>query len=89
MLYLNLSSIKQSEKRMADLEKMTVDTLVKPEADLDEQLKLEGSSDEQNQNQFIGGDEVDLLGDGVQGYETTGEAEPNDSIANSLMKPKP
>lgn len=70
---------------MSNLEKTSVDTLVKPEADFVDELQQQGSSNELNQNQFIGGDQVDLLGDGVPGYESTGEAEPNDEIANNLL----
>ncbi|KTD07350.1 hypothetical protein [Legionella jamestowniensis] len=66
---------------MSDLEKETVDTLIKPELDFADELELEDSTDEFNQNQFRGGDEVDLLGDGVPGYQTTGEDGEEDEIA--------
>ncbi|WED43273.1 hypothetical protein [Legionella cardiaca] len=72
---------------MTKLEKETVDTLIKPQVDFSDELALEGSSNELNQNQFIGGDEVNLLGDGVPGYETTGETTPEDEIANSQPSP--
>lgn len=69
---------------MSKLEKETVDTLIKPEVDFPDELALEGSSNEFNQNQFIGGDEVDLLEDGVPGYETTGEEDPDDEVASQM-----
>ncbi|KTC76745.1 hypothetical protein [Legionella brunensis] len=72
---------------MSDLEKLTEDTLIQPELDFGEELELEGSSNQLNQNQFIGGDEVNLLGDGVPGYETTGETDPEDEVANNLPSP--
>ncbi|ASQ44979.1 hypothetical protein [Legionella clemsonensis] len=66
---------------MSEQEKETVDTLIQPESDFSDELELEGSSNEFNQNQFQGGDEVDLLDDGVPGYETTGEDGEDDEIA--------
>ncbi|KTD46847.1 hypothetical protein Lrub_1769 [Legionella rubrilucens] len=74
---------------MSNLEKETVDTLVKPEPDFSDELSLEDSSNELNQNQFISGDEVDLLGDGVPGYETTGECDPVDQIGNDILVNSP
>lgn len=74
---------------MSHLEKETVDTLVKPDPDLADELSLEGTSNEFNQNQFVSGDEVDLLGDGVPGYETTGECDPNDEIGNNSLVNNP
>ncbi|QRN02794.1 hypothetical protein GH742_02260 [Legionella sp. MW5194] len=74
---------------MSNLEKETVDTLVKPEPDFGDELSLEDSCNELNQNQFISGDEVDLLGDGVPGYETTGESDPLDQIGNDILVNSP
>jgi hypothetical protein len=64
---------------MVDLEKGP-DTLVSPE-DLIEELKLDGSSNDLDNNQFMGGDETNLLGDGVPGYETTGVDGTDDDLA--------
>ena len=64
---------------MFDLEKGP-DTIVSPE-DLIEQLKLAGSSNDLDNNQFMGGDETNLLGDGVPGYETTGVDGTDDDLA--------
>ncbi|MCL9684811.1 hypothetical protein [Legionella maioricensis] len=48
---------------------------------LAEDMKLEGTSNDLNQNQFMGGDMANLLGDGVPGYETTGVDGTDDDIA--------
>ncbi|KTD18236.1 hypothetical protein [Legionella jordanis] len=74
---------------MSILEKETEDSLIEPELDLSEDLKLSGTSNDFNQNQFQGGDMVDLLGDGVPGYETTGEDETDDDIALNVLNKKP
>lgn len=74
---------------MSNMEKETVDTLVKPDQGFAEELKLAGSSNDMNQNQFRGGDEVDLLGDGVPGYETTGEEDTDDEIAQQQLSNTP
>ncbi|KTD65343.1 hypothetical protein [Legionella spiritensis] len=74
---------------MSNLQKETVDTLVKPEPDLTDELELGGSSNEFNQNQFVSGDQVDLKGGGVPAYETTGEVDPNDDIGNDEMENDP
>lgn len=73
---------------MSILEKETEDSLIEPELDLSEDLKLSGTSNDFNQNQFQGGDMVDLLGDGVPGYETTGEDETDDDIALNVLNKK-
>jgi hypothetical protein len=53
------------------------DTVFDP-LDIVKRMKLAGSDNDTDNNQFMGGDEVDLLGDGVPGYETTGVPESND-----------
>ncbi len=65
---------------MVDLEKEP-DTIISPTDALTEELKLEGTSNDLNQNQFIGGDMENSLGDGVPGYETTGVDGTDDDIA--------
>lgn len=65
---------------MVDLGKEP-DTIVSPSDVLADEMKLEGTSNDLNQNQFIGGDMTNLLGDGVPGYETTGVDGTDDDIA--------
>lgn len=74
---------------MSNLEKETIDTLTNPTLDFTEEMQLEGSSNELDHNQFINGDQVDLLGDGVPGYETTGESTPEDDIGNDQLNCSP
>ncbi|BCA94298.1 hypothetical protein TUM19329_06590 [Legionella antarctica] len=79
---------------MVDLEKEP-DTIISPTDALTEEMKLEGTSNDLDHNQFIGGDEVNLLGDGVPGYETTGVDGTDDEIAEQQeastvpMSPRP
>lgn len=47
---------------------------------LTEEMKLEGTSNDMEHSSFVRGDEVDLLGEGVPGYQTTGESHPTDQI---------
>lgn len=65
---------------MANLEPEP-DSIQDPAEALKERMKLEGSDNDTDHNSFTSGDEVDLLGDGVPGYETTGEAGTDDDIA--------
>ncbi|CEK11864.1 hypothetical protein [Legionella hackeliae] len=74
---------------MSNLEKETVDTLIQPELDFPDELQLEDTSNEFNQNQFRGGDEVNLLGDGVPGYQTSGESDGEDEIAEEVTPQHP
>lgn len=69
---------------MGELEKESEDTMITPDLDLPLELELEGSSNELNQNQFTGSDMTNSLGDGVPGYETTGETHPIDEVENSI-----
>lgn len=75
---------------MADLEKQTTDTLQSPDQELTEELQLEGSSNDTDHNQFLGSDEVDSLGDGVPGYETTEEDGTDDELSQQMSTtPRP
>lgn len=68
------------------------DTIITPEDSLTEQMKLEGSDNDTDHNTFIRGDEVDLVGDGIPGYETTGVDGTDDEIEDQIeasMKPNP
>lgn len=47
---------------------------------LTEEMKQEGTSNDMEHSEFVRGDEVDLLGEGVPGYQTTGETHPTDQI---------
>ncbi|CEG57873.1 hypothetical protein [Legionella fallonii] len=47
-------------------------------------LQLAGTDNDLNQNQFIGGDQVNLLGDGVPGYEATGVSGTDDELEKQL-----
>lgn len=75
-----------------------MDAELQPEPDtilpdgLTEQMKLEGSSNDTDHNTFIRGDEVNLVGDGIPGYETTGVDGTDDQIADEIaasMQPNP
>ncbi len=73
---------------MVDLEKEP-DTITSPEDVLSPEavknaLQLEGTDNDLNQNQFISGDEVNLLGDGVPGYEATSISGTDDEIEEQL-----
>ncbi|KTD65141.1 hypothetical protein [Legionella shakespearei] len=60
--------------------------------DLTEQMKMEGSSNDTDHNTFTRGDEVDLVGDGIPGYETTGVDGTDDQIEDEIeasMQPNP
>jgi hypothetical protein len=55
-------------------------------------MKLEGSSNDTDHNTFNRGDEVDLVGDGIPGYETTGVDGTDDQIEDQIeasMRPNP
>jgi hypothetical protein len=59
-----------------------------------QELELEGSDNDELHNQFVGGDQVDSLGDGIPGYETTGVDGTDDQIeqeetATSIPKLRP
>ena len=56
------------------------DSIITPEDGLAESLKLEGSSNDTDHNQFLGSDEVDALGDGIAGYQSTGQEGSDDQI---------
>ena len=56
------------------------DTIQDPAEAIIERMKLEGSDNDSDHNLFTAGDEVDMLGDGVPGYETTGEDGTDDEI---------
>ncbi|HAT7074266.1 TPA: hypothetical protein JAN90_16210 [Legionella pneumophila] len=56
------------------------DTVLDPKDILTEEMKLGGSDNDMDHNQFTRGDEVDLVGDGVPGYETTGQDGTDDEI---------
>ncbi|HAU1297077.1 TPA: hypothetical protein JBI36_12885 [Legionella pneumophila] len=56
------------------------DTVLDPKDILTEEMKLEGSDNDMDHNQFTRGDEVDLVGDGAPGYETTGQDGTDDEI---------
>ena len=60
------------------------DTVINPmqelKDNLTEKMKLEGSSNDMDHNQYNRGDEVDLLDDGVPGYQTTGVDGTDDEI---------
>ncbi|WP_419419481.1 hypothetical protein ACNVED_13350 [Legionella sp. D16C41] len=77
------------------LDKLTVDPLRPMEgaAELAEKVKndlaLAGTSNELNQNQFRGAEMGNLLGDGVPGYETTGEEHPIDEVENQIEAQNP
>jgi len=74
---------------MVDMQKEP-DTIISPTDALANELKLEATTNDTNQNQFLGGDMVDLLGNGVPGYETTGVDGSDDDVENQLsIKPKP
>jgi len=55
--------------------------------ELTEEMKLEGSSNDLDHNQFNRGDEVDLVGDGIPGYETTGVDGTDDEIEQQTETP--
>ncbi len=77
---------------MVDLEKQTSDTLITPDQDVTEEMQLEGSSNDTDHNQFTGADEENSLGDGVPGYETTGEDGTDDDLEQQQQmtnKPTP
>lgn len=71
------------------------DTIINAEDGLAESLKLEGSSNDTDHNQFQASDEVDALGDGVPGYQTTGQEGRDDQIEqqqeqqSTIPKPRP
>ena len=72
------------------------DSIVDPIEAISERMKLEGSDNDSDHNLFTAGDEVNLLGDGVPGYETTGVGGTDDEIANqedalqyTTPKPRP
>ena len=69
---------------MVDLEKETIDTLTMPVQGIGLEWQPAGSADLLNQNLFLGADEVDSLGDGVPGYEATGECLPIDEAEEQL-----
>lgn len=76
---------------MVTLEKEP-DTLSPPSAEelalrLTEEMKLAGTSNDLEHSSFISGDEVNLIGDGVPGYETTGVEESNDEDELQLTTP--
>jgi hypothetical protein len=78
---------------MANLQKEP-DTIISPEDALTERMKLEGTTNDLDHNQFTSADEVDLLGDGVPGYETTGVDGTDDEVEEQLeqrrfMIPRP
>lgn len=57
------------------------DSIQDPADALTERMQLEGSDNDTDHNSFTAGDEVNLLGDGVPGYETTGVDGTDDEIA--------
>lgn len=68
------------------------DTILDPADILTEQMKLEGSDNDTDHNQFTRGDETDLIGDGIPGYETTGEDGTDDQTEQQIeakFKPQP
>lgn len=56
---------------------------------LTEEMKLQGASNDLEHSSFISGDEVNLLGDGVPGYETTGVPDSDDDIGLQMTTPVP
>ena len=78
---------------MATLEKEPdTSTLLSDEAlanQLTEEMKLQGTSNDLEHSSFISGDEVNLLGDGVPGYETTGVPDSDDDIGLQMTTPVP
>lgn len=77
---------------MANLEK-EADSILSPLDALSEELKIPGTDNDLEHNQFIGGDEVDLLNDGVPGYETTGvdgtDDDTEDHLEQTSITPMP
>lgn len=59
------------------------DTVFDP-IDVLKRMQLAGSDNDTDNNQFTGGDEVDLLGDGVPGYETTGVDGTDDDLEEEI-----
>jgi len=82
---------------MADLEKESVDTIITPDQGLTEEMKQEGTDNDMEHNTFNQrGQEVDLVGGGVPGYETTGQEGTNDQLEDEkedvpgpMKTPKP
>ena len=74
---------------MSNLEKGpdTVITSEDPALKLIEDMKLQGTSNDLDHYQGNSGDEVDLLGDGVPGYETTGVAGTDDDESLQMTTP--
>lgn len=56
-------------------------TITDPKSLLEDALPLSGTTNDLIQNQFMGNDEGNQLGDGVDGYKTTGESNSNDDTA--------
>ena len=80
---------------MVNLEKEP-DTIISAQDPLalTEEMKIEASSNELDHNQFQSADEVDLIGDGVPGYEATSEAGTDDELEHQIEEqnsivPKP
>ena len=58
-------------------------------ARLTEEMKLAGTSNDLEHSSFVSGDEVELLGDGVPGYEATGVPDSDDDIGLQMTTPVP
>lgn len=58
-------------------------------AKLTEEMKLEGTTNDLEHSTFVNGGEVNLLGDGVPGYQTTGVEEGNDDEELQMITPVP
>ncbi len=56
---------------------------------LTEEMKLAETSNDLEHSSFVSGDEVDRLGDGVPGYETTGVTDDQDETGLQMTTPVP
>lgn len=69
---------------MVKLEKEAVDTVITPDEMLGEELELAGTDNDEEHNSFVGADADNLLGDGVPGYQVTGQEGTDDQIEEEL-----